>query len=420
MDASNPNGLFRAEAMNHLTHNLLGKVLVTPKASTSWVSAFLLVWIIAGCIWLCSAQYARQVTVRGWLEPSQGSANHFSSLNQGVVAEVFVSTGDKVVKGQPLMRVKAERRNINGEKFNHLIKQELIQTRSILLAELQRVVAEAEKRALFLEMQKTQISEENAMLQNVLLSTRKQYELAIKNASKIAELHRKKWVSDIEFNSSERQTLEFQTQLGSIERELIQLQRQFDSVNEQLVLLPSSTAQSENQLNQQIADVNQRIIQLDSADSEVIFAQTSGRVSDVYYKIGSKVDSKPLLSINPLNTKLLAILPVPTHASGFIQQGQLLSVRYDAYPHEKFGTHSASIQSMSESILLPNEVANAATKISEPVYLVRAVLEESQIDAYGEKVLLKSGNTFSADIELGQRTILEWLFAPLLSLKGRL
>ncbi len=420
MDASSPNGLFRTQAVSHASNRLLGKVLVKPHISASLVSTFLLVWLIAAGVWLSSAQYAKQVTVRGWLEPATGASFHYASLQQGIVSDMYVNIGEEVQKGQALMRLKAERRNLQGYKFNHLLREELRETRQILQSEQQRVISERNERERFLHNQQTQLSKEKDSLFEVVASTKEQYQLAKKHSVKIAKLHKNGWVSDIDLNAAISQSLQLKTQLNNLERERVQIEREADSLAEQLALLPSTSTQTENQLRQQIAEINQRIIRLESEGDEVIFAQSSGKVSDIYASVGQSTTGSPLLTIVPNNGNLIAVLPVPSRSAGFIEQGQSLTLRYDAFPHEKFGAQHGEIESISESILLPNQVPNAATALSEPVYLVRAKVDSHHIHAYGEPVVLKSGNTFAAEIALGERSMLEWLFAPLLSLKGRL
>ncbi len=41
------------------------------------------------------------------------------------------------------------------------------------------------------------------------------------------------------------------------------------------------------------------------------------------------------------------------------------------------------------------------------------------ISAYGQSVPLQPGMTLSADIVLEERSLLSWLFEPIISLKGR-
>ena len=75
---------------------------------------------------------------------------------------------------------------------------------------------------------------------------------------------------------------------------------------------------------------------------------------------------------------------------------------------------------MSASVILPGELTGAPVKVNEPAYLVKASLGSNALEAYGKAVALKPGMTFTADVTLSQRTIIEWLFEPLYTLAGRI
>jgi membrane fusion protein len=94
-------------------------------------------------------------------------------------------------------------------------------------------------------------------------------------------------------------------------------------------------------------------------------------------------------------------------------------MRYEAFPYQRFGLYRGEIVQFSKSVLLPNEV-NMPVPVSEPVYQVHVKLDSQAVNAYGSEVMLQSGMLLSADIVLEQRSLLNWLFEPILSLRGRL
>ncbi len=75
---------------------------------------------------------------------------------------------------------------------------------------------------------------------------------------------------------------------------------------------------------------------------------------------------------------------------------------------------------ISPSLVLPGELTDIPISISEPAYLVTATLNRKEILAYGNNISLKAGMTFSADVDLSQRTLMEWLMEPLYSITGKL
>jgi membrane fusion protein len=58
--------------------------------------------------------------------------------------------------------------------------------------------------------------------------------------------------------------------------------------------------------------------------------------------------------------------------------------------------------------------------VKEPVYRVDVKLERQHVIALGKEIALRPGMLVNADILLERRTLLEWLFEPVLQLRGRL
>jgi len=58
--------------------------------------------------------------------------------------------------------------------------------------------------------------------------------------------------------------------------------------------------------------------------------------------------------------------------------------------------------------------------VREPVYRVDVALERQTVSAGGQEIALRPGMLVNADILLERRTVLEWIFEPVLELKGRL
>jgi membrane fusion protein len=73
-------------------------------------------------------------------------------------------------------------------------------------------------------------------------------------------------------------------------------------------------------------------------------------------------------------------------------------------------------------VLLPQEV-NAALRteeIREPVYRVIVAVARQHMLAFGRPMPLSPGMALSADIVLEERSFVEWLFEPILAMRGRL
>jgi membrane fusion protein len=177
----------------------------------------------------------------------------------------------------------------------------------------------------------------------------------------------------------------------------------------------------EGQLKNNLSSITQNIAQLHGQRAYIVKANRTGIVSNIQVSEGQEANTNtPLLTITPEGSQLQAELLVPARAIGFIEKGQSVKLRYSAFNFQKFGLYNATISNVSQSVLLPHELKDIAVNVQEPMYRITATLEQQTVDAYGKPLALKEGISLEADIKLAERTLMEWLFEPLLSLKGRL
>jgi len=185
--------------------------------------------------------------------------------------------------------------------------------------------------------------------------------------------------------------------------------------------MPEEHQDSLAQIKSSLSDLAQRIAQLHGQRAHIVKATRDGIVTNLQIKQGQQASTTtPLMSLVPDNADIEARLLIPVRSAGFVSAGQDLDIRYDAFPYQKFGLYAGQVLSISSSVLLPNEINSLPLQINEPVYLVRAVLTQKAVTAYGREMALKSGMTFSADIKLAERSLVEWILEPILSLKGRI
>ena len=68
-------------------------------------------------------------------------------------------------------------------------------------------------------------------------------------------------------------------------------------------------------------------------------------------------------------------------------------------------------------MLLPSEVAEVA--LQQPSYRLKVRLSGQSIQAYQRELPLKAGMTLQADLITEQRNLWQWLFDPILALRGQ-
>jgi membrane fusion protein len=149
-------------------------------------------------------------------------------------------------------------------------------------------------------------------------------------------------------------------------------------------------------------------------------APERGTATLVGVELGQAVDiGQRLLSIIPAGATLLAHLDAPSRAAGFIEAGDRVLLRFEAYPYQRFGHMPGTVRSVSRTAAMPAELDVGRTS-AEPVYRVTVDLGSQAVTAYGRRHELQAGMAVEADVLLETRRLYEWVLDPLYTLTGKI
>jgi membrane fusion protein len=154
-------------------------------------------------------------------------------------------------------------------------------------------------------------------------------------------------------------------------------------------------------------------------------APQDGIVTGVLAQAGQSVTpATALASLLPSNARLQAHLYAPSSAVGFLRPDQPVLLRYQAFPHQKFGLQSGQVVQVSRSPLQASELAALAQAPGgsgggEALYRITVALDRQSVAAYGHAQALVPGMQLEADVLLDRRRLIEWIFEPVLGLAGR-
>jgi membrane fusion protein len=414
--------LFRREAVEWNLHRLHGDVLVLPRVSHTVTLGFLIFFVLAATWWLTKSSYARKETVHGWLEPKEGVTRIYAE-DSGVIKKVLVREGERVLKDQPLIIVNDDRFLANGELLETRLLTEYETQLSLLNEQLDRTTRIYQRRQLDIQGQIDAVEQDLILLNEQHRTLGERHEFAKEQVERQQTLQTKGFVSATDLESSIAHELALRNEKQALRRERINRLNAIDKLRVELELLPDQSANDILQLRTRLSDVVQKIAQLYGQRSYVIKSTRDGQVNNLQIHAGQQVyaGSKiPLFTLNPIDTDLSAHLLVPVRSAGFVETGQALDIRYDAFPYQKFGLYKGEIVSVSDTVLMPNEILNVPLSVQEPVFRVDAHLMQRRVRAYGKEFPLKPGMTLTADVRLADRTLLQWLLEPIYSMKGRL
>ena len=416
------SNLFRSQAVKWQYNRLYGDVLILPRISHMAILGFLLLCMATVIWWLTTSTYARKETITGWLEPPKGVIKIYAG-DTGIIKRVMIKEGEMVLKDQPLFIVSGDHFLENGSQLESRLLDGYKSQQRLLKEQLEFTVNLYQRHRLDVQRKISAIERDITVMDEQLHTLNARYELVKAQAGRQQALHEKGFVSETVIENTVGNELALQNEQQVLIRDKINRRNDVAQLRSELDSLPDQNANKIIQIRARMSEVAQKIAQLYGQSSYIIKAIKQGLVTNLQAQVGQKVyagSGIPLMTIIPSGTGLSAHLLAPVRSAGFIEPGQEMDIRYDAYPYQKFGLYKGKVISVSDTVLMPNELLNTPLRIQEPVYRITAQLQRLKVRAYGKEFPLKAGMTLSADVRLGERTLLQWMFDPFYSLRGHL
>ena len=413
------NKLFRQEAIDALREKFLGEATIA-RPMPFWVLTLLgLVvagMVIAVAVW---GQYTRRERTEGFLQLDVGAAK-VSFTDSGRVAELFVKEGQEVKAGVPMARISLERATSASASTGSVVSGELTQRRGSLekeqgqmreLAEQQ--LQQVRKKALDLQNEITQIGTDIRLQTQRLTSAKAE-------ALRWAQLAEKKFASDVAARQKQDEATDQEIRLQALKRQKSTLERDLATTKLEEPSVALRARAQQEQVTRQISELQQTMVQEEAKRETIIKAPITGVVTNITVSTGQSVAADAAFAtILPTGSKLQVELLVPTRAIGFVTKGKEVSIRYEAFPYERFGQYRGVIADVSQTVWSPGDKIGPLT-VREPAYRITAKIDRQTVEAMGQEIPLRSGMLVNADILLEKKSLLERVFEPVLQLRGRL
>lgn len=401
---------FRQSAIDHQRQGKFSSIDVPIFTNYTWFFIAILVVLFALGAWLVERNYVRYQTIKGYIQPNNGLLIH-RAQKSGRVNQINVAMGDHVVAGQVLLTISALNYDISG--------LELFKEQSQSLQAQMLEVTRADDRIkqlneLRLEAFDTETRLAKLQIQSLLNAQQEQQgliELVEKRLQKTKQLFMSGHVSETIVDEVISQLNRLTLQQSQISRDLAAENAKLLRIETELQQLPLELAEKLSINNEKRTLLTQKLMLVDSEGMQVIIAAADGVVDEIAIHVGEEISAgTALINLLPANSSLQGELKIPSYAAGFVEHGQSLYLRYDAYPYQKYGTYKGKVVSV------------AKTPVSDGrgnyYYNAKIALDEDSVLAHGKNYGLKTGMSFEADVVLSRRTFMEWLLEPLYSLKG--
>ena len=383
-------------------------------------SIFLLVSVIilvSLCVYsLIAVDIPRIARVKGYAGSSGSSWKALSPQN-ALLVNMLVTEKDVVRRGQVVAELSSERysqnQNIESEQARLALKK------------INLVLQEIEKINLAAVHAENAIKSQLSNMRHELIIGERELELIALRLEDIykqqARQHRlilEGFISQEAVELKNSDMLRLKGEQSSSERHQISLKSEIEKQINEIELIKLKAQTQVSQLSRELVNFRQEFNEHSSKKVQLV-SPIDGFVAQVTVKPGQVVKSDiPMLTVIPSDGGIEAILLLPSRSIGFVREGQRVSVRYQAYPHEHYGRHFGIVSEISRVALPPQEVAHHI-QVDEPVYTVRVKLPQNHLEYQDKKLPISSGMVLEGDIELDRLKIYQWLLEPLYRLGGR-
>jgi membrane fusion protein len=342
------------------------------------------------------------------------------SPQAGTVVEKHVREGQLVKQGDALLTITSERTTSSTREAQAAMLAELKQRRDSLRQEQgkqQQIDAltgnSITERIRGLETEIREAAAQLALHANRVAS-------AERTVARYEKLVAERFVSEAALQEKHEALIDQRNQHTQLKRSITSLNRELSAARVELSASGLKQANNTAAIERQISELEQQLTEADARRSIILTAPAGGTVTTILAEAGQTANPNlPLLSILPVGAELQAHLLVPTRAAGFIKPDQQVSLRYQAFPYQRFGHHRGEVVEIGRTAIQPNE-SSLPVAVQESVYRITVRLPQQLVQAYGQDMPLQAGMVLDADIHIDRRRLIEWVFDPLLSITGRI
>lgn len=408
---------------------------------------------LAFVLWAAWAEVDEVTVGQGRVIPSQ-QTQVVQNLEGGILAEIFVTEGQQVARGEPLLRLddtrfrsdlrgsEEERASLQGlvarlqaqlasvnVKGSGEQLQVRIEPQPLLLpagfAERFAALAEREQQALDSQLQSladqlaaaeqlaAQRAQEARELESRISHLQQSNRLVQEELRLTAPLAKEGAVSRVELIKLERQVNDLQSELAAARLNLPKIRfAQGEARAKRDELVSRFRAETRETLNQKEADLaklseSQVGIQ-DRVERTLLGSPVHGTIKKIHINtVGGVVQpGMAIMEIVPQEESLLIEARVQPKDIAFLRPGLPAIVKFSAYDFAIYGGLSGTLEHISADTIEDEE--------KKPFYLVRVRTERSYLGDVQQGLPIIPGMLAQVDVITGKKSVLDYLLKPIL------
>ncbi|OSQ46819.1 HlyD family type I secretion periplasmic adaptor subunit [Thalassospira alkalitolerans] len=392
------------------------------------------VGFVALVAWAATTQIKETATTFGQVIPT-GAVNKIQHLEGGIISEIMVRDGDLVDKNQVLMRLKPEASQaelsqvetrlaslrLEAERYRALAESRdpdfsALMDRYPELAQNQQEIyriktdLDISQRAILL----VQIKERNAelaQLQQQEGTLRRSVDLLNQEVTMRRSLYEQGLNSKVLFLNIQRELNEAQGNLSGVVAEMARARETIAEANLRLNELHNSQREEAfselGRLGGEIAQTSETLRKLKDRVARLeIHAPSRGYIKGLQFTtIGGVIaPAQVVMELVPTDDVLVAETRISTEDIGHVHLGQPVTVKVSAFDYIRYGSISGELVSISASTFVDED--------GRPYYKGRVALDSDLVGDGARAQPIIPGMTVQADIQTGERTLLQYLLKP--------
>ena len=383
-----------------------------------------------GVIWLSVSEIDVVVTARGKLVPS-GNIKTVQSTYNGNIVDILVKEGDRVDKGQLLIRtdtsildtqMNAKREtikelNVKMKRLTALIENDIFEYKDSMSVKFYR-----DEKNIY-DNEKNSYNQQLSMLEEKIndishkmniSKLEKQNKLANLAEEEIKQASYKKVIDIIprmQYTQIQYKVVFLKNEIKSYDNRLLGLRNNLQELSKQKELLRFTNNSKYYKELRETDQVKKKLISEAQAlrfqkYKYNIVSPVAGYILklDVNTQDGVLTPAQKLMSIVPNNVILRAKIDIENKDIGYIADNMTALLKIDTFDFQKYGFIHAKLNKLSTSSIDRENVGL--------VYEAELLLESNYLLYQGKKKLLKPGMTVTAELKVGKRRLIEFFIYP--------
>lgn len=415
--------MFRQELLENRKMLWRGRALLLPGIPPLLVISVCIIFLTVFITFVIMGSYTRRVNVSGEITTWPRPVNIYSSV-QGFIVKQFVTEGQEIRKGEPVYQIDVSRSTSSGVVSDNQRKD--IENQIVRIANIISRLEDSKKATLqTLEKQKMQYQE--AFERSTAIVRRAEEGIIImkNNMNNYRTYQKKGLINKDQLTNQTALYYQQQNNLLSLSGQNEQNALQITSLESQIKIQAADFDNRIYQMELQRYELQKELINTDVNGEVIIRALSDGKIDSLSVTVGQMVSAgDSLLQIIPDKIKdHYLVFWAPNDAVPYINPGDRVNIRYEAFPAEKFGQFAATVLLVSKTPASSQEMLtyqgapknNQNTSVPYYKIVVRPNLQEIRYD--GKFLPIENGMKAQGTLFLEKRKIYQWMLSPFYDMK---